>query len=117
MQSFESLCHSSGFSKNVRIMRTTIDRPEIAIIRKELPQNSKSSFGTLYFLFDEAADLQDNKPSKPTPERIKKSVIFFDSKGDIRSCTDTLRSWLEEKKGYTVDEARETVREYHATLS
>jgi superfamily II DNA or RNA helicase len=83
MKSFESLCYSSGFSKNVRIMRTTINRPEIAIIRKELPQNTKSSFRSLYFLFDEAADLQDDKPSKPTPERIKKSVIFFDSKGDI----------------------------------
>jgi superfamily II DNA helicase RecQ len=116
MQSFESLCHSSGFSKNVRIMRTTINRPEIAIIRKELPQNSKSSFRMLYFLFDEAVDLQD-KPSRPTPERIKKSVIFFDSKSDIRSCTDTLRSWLEEKKGYTADEAKATIREYHATLS
>jgi hypothetical protein len=83
-------------------MRTTINRPEIAIIRKELPQKSKFSFRMLYFLFDEATELQDNKPSKPTPEKIKKSVIFFDSKSDIRSCTDTLRSWFVEEKGYTV---------------
>jgi len=56
IQSFESLCYSSGFSKNVRIMRTTINRPEIAIIRKELPQKSKFSFRMLYFLFDEATE-------------------------------------------------------------
>jgi helicase-like protein len=117
MKSFESLCYSSGFSQNVRIMRTTINRPEITIIRKELPQNTKSSFRSLYFLFDEAADLQDDKPSKPTPERIKKSVIFFDNKSDIRSCLDLLRSWLVEKKGYTGKEAMATICEYHATLS
>jgi len=61
-----------------------------------------------------------NRPeiaSKPTPERIKKTVIFFDSKSDIRSCTDALRNWLEKKKGYTADEAETVVREYHATLS
>jgi hypothetical protein len=33
----------------------------------------------LYLLFDKATELQDNNLSKPTPERIKKSVIFFDS--------------------------------------
>lgn len=115
-QSFEALCHSSGFSKNVRIMRTTINRPEIAIIRKELPQKAKSSFRTLYFLFEGAIEPQDIKP-KPTPEKIKKSVIFFDSKRDMRSCIDILRSWLEEEKGYNVDEAKATICEYHATLS
>ena len=46
IQSFESLCYSSGFSKTVRIMRT-VNRPEIAIIRKELPQKSKFSFRML----------------------------------------------------------------------
>ena len=96
-QSFESLCQSSGFSKNVRIMRTTINRSEITIIRKTLPQKEKFSFRMLYFLFDEATELHDNNISKPTPERIKKSVIFFDSKDHIRSCIDILRCWLEKR--------------------
>jgi superfamily II DNA/RNA helicase len=71
----------------------------------------------LYFLFEEAAEPRGNKP-KPVPEKIKKSVILFDSKSDMRICIDLLRSWLEEEKiGYTVDEAKATVCEYHATLS
>jgi superfamily II DNA helicase RecQ len=114
---FKALCYSSGFSRDVRIMRTTVNRPEIAIVRKEIPQRTKSSHRMLYFLVDNLADSEMADKPKPTPQQIKKAVIFFDTKTDMHSCLDTLRTWLEVKKGYSADEPDITVVEYHATLA
>lgn len=113
---FKALCYSSGFSRDVRIMRTTVNRPEISIIRKELPRRTKSSYRMLYFLLDNSAEFEEADRPWPTPQQIKKAVVFFDTKREMHSCLETLRTWLEDKKGYSTAEANITVVEYHATL-
>ena len=118
-RTFKALCYSSGFSPDVQTIRTTINRPEIGIIRKELPRGTKSSYRLLYFLIDDAAESKEAEGDelRPTPERIKKTVVFFDTKKSIRACVDTIRTWLEEKKNYSPEEANTAVAEYHATLA
>jgi len=73
----------------------------------------------LYFLLDNSSEFGEADEPKPTPQRIKKAVVFFDTKKEMHSCLDTLRIWLEVKKGYSTGEADnldKPVAEYHATL-
>jgi len=76
----------------------------------------------LYFLLDNSSEFGEADEPKPTPQRIKMAVVFFDTKKEMHSCLDTLRTWLEDKKGYSTGEADNldkpdiTVVEYHATL-
>ena len=94
------------------IIRTSIDRPEIAYIRKVIPPNQKTRFRYLYFLIEDAA-----KDSKPTPLTIPKSLLFFERKDIMRKCVKIIRSWLITKYGYTWEQAVDTIVEYHATLA
>jgi superfamily II DNA helicase RecQ len=69
--SFDELCRFTGFRKNVCIVRTSIDRPEIAYIRKVIPTNQKMQFQYLHFLIEDAAE-----DANPTPSRIPKSLFL-----------------------------------------
>jgi hypothetical protein len=93
--SFHELCQFTGFNKNVPVIRTSIDRPEIAYIRKIIPTNQKTRFRYLYFLVEDAA-----QGAKPTPLSIPKSLLFFERKDIMRKCVKTIQTWLITKCGY-----------------
>jgi superfamily II DNA helicase RecQ len=124
--SLGELCRFAGFRKDVRIVRTSIDRPEIAYIRKVIPTNQKTQFRYLHFLIENAAAAGDvaegdagntTEDAKPTPTRIPKSLLFFERKDIMRKCIKTLRCWLVTKCGYSWTQAVDTVVGYHATLA
>ena len=94
---FDELCRYIGFKKSVRVIRTGIDRPEIAYIRKVIRKNQKMQFRYLYFVIENAV-----KDARPTPSRIPKTLIFFESKKIMRKCMYTIRKWLREKNGYSL---------------
>ena len=80
--SFDELCRFAGFRKDVNIVRTSTNRPEIAYIRKVIPTNQKTQFRYLQFLIEDAAedvagsaagDISED--AKPTPSRIPKSGL------------------------------------------
>jgi superfamily II DNA/RNA helicase len=92
--------------------RTSIDRPEIAYIRKVIPINEKMQFRYLYFLVENATE-----DAKPSPLTIPKSFLFFECKETMRKCVDTIRSWLIWNYGYSWERAVKTVIAYHETVS
>jgi len=51
-----------------------------------------------------------------TPQRILKTLVFFDNKAIMMRCRDTLRTWLVHY-GYTKEEARCLIQVYHATIA
>jgi superfamily II DNA helicase RecQ len=44
------ICDFAGFKEDTRIIRTSIDRPDIAFIREVVKKNEKLSFRPLYFV-------------------------------------------------------------------
>jgi superfamily II DNA/RNA helicase len=96
----------------VSIVRTSIDRPEIAYIRKVIPTNQKRQFRYLYFLVKDAAE-----EAKPSPLTIPKSLLFFESRDIMHNCVTTIRNWLITKYGYSLEQARKTVVAYHENVA
>lgn len=109
MNSIKPHCPScTCFNKDVSIVQTSIDRPEIAYIRKVIPTNQKRQFRYLYFLVEDAAE-----EAKPSPLTIPKSLLFFESRDIMHKCVITIRNWLMTKYGYSSEQALKTVVAYH----
>ena len=53
-KTLEKLQDLHAFKDNFHIIRTSIDRPEIAIVRKIIPKQKKTSYNCLYFLVNDA---------------------------------------------------------------
>jgi superfamily II DNA helicase RecQ len=53
-ETLEKLQELRVFKDDFHIIRTSIDRSEIAIVRKTIPRNKKASYNCLYFLIDDA---------------------------------------------------------------
>jgi superfamily II DNA helicase RecQ len=102
--SFDELCRYTGFKNTVHIVRTSIDRPEIRIVKKQIPANKKSKFAYLFFMIENATE-----NGKPTPWRISKGLLFFERKDLMRKCIRTMRSWLLERYGYSSKQATDAI--------
>jgi len=79
-EALKKLKEGAGFEDDVAILRTSIDREELMIRIGWIPTitNSHQSATALRFLFDEGCRL--NAKSNPLPQRIPKTIVFFDSK-------------------------------------
>jgi len=164
-ETLEKLQEIRAFKDNFYIIRTSIDRPEIAIVRKIIPKNKKTSYNCLYFLIDGATPpcgqdeatrqctegdgevrkqqkgkstmrpgsgitarvagqarqskkpqlaepdmrVEERAPKRiPTPQNIKKAIVFFDHCGNLNNCVNIIRVWLTEA-GYLLEEAAAVV--------
>jgi superfamily II DNA helicase RecQ len=110
--SFNELCKYTGFQRTVHITRTSIDRPEIELVRKRIPPNQKSKFAYLFFMIKNATE-----DGKPTPWRISKGLLFFERKDLMGKCIRTMRSWLVERHGYSYKQAADAIVGYHSTIA
>src|SRR5699024_9886179 len=97
------------FNKDVKIQRTSINRPEIVIRRGFIPPSK--GVKALWFLFSkEDGGITDDEPYE-TPQNIPKTFIFFDSRRVAKSATKELRRYLQgrEDHPFTEADAREVV--------
>lgn len=132
---FGTVQELAGFRSDVRVIRTSIDRPELSIIREHIQKGDEKTFKGLYFVIDGAFEEEVNllEPiiwtpgatpqlsaqrtlRTPTPLRIRKTVIFMDSKDMILLCRNRIRSWLI-FHGYTEAQAKNTVQVYFSSLA
>jgi superfamily II DNA helicase RecQ len=112
-ESLKELKKGVSFEHDVRIMRTSIDRPELLIKTGWIPKNSRKKAAALRFLFDEGC--RKDAESTPMPQEIPKSIVFFDSKKEAHIALQACRDWLEESEThrYSKKEARETIKIFH----
>ena len=110
----KKVIQTAGFKPDVRIIRTSIDRPEISYIVQQLEPRTISRFTGLYFALDGAIDSNKN----PTPLNIVKTVIFIDSRANIQKAMQLMRSWLNQKcPQYTAEIATKVIQPYFSTTS
>jgi superfamily II DNA helicase RecQ len=112
-EALEELKKGARFEDDVTIMRTSIDRPELVIKIGWIPKNSRQKASALRFVFDEGGRM--GSESTPIPQRIPKTIVFFDSKKDAYASIQQCRNWLQEsdEHKYSKKQARETVKVFH----
>lgn len=122
MKTLHAVIDGLGFQKDVEILRTSINRPELLIQTAWIPKGSHKKAIALRFLFDNGSDLPILRPSQ-----IPKTLVFFDSKKDAYSAMEGCRHWLQYNKqpdsanaqhcNYTLQEAVCTVSVYHSNTA
>ena len=112
-----SIVKNVGFSHNIKVQRTLIDRPEIRIRVGEIPKEAhEPQIGALRFIF----------PSKPSPAEsqriaygsssdIPKTIVFFNSTRAASTAREHMISWLQTSKHHShmKDNARAVVKLFH----
>ena len=99
-ETFKKISSSAGF-RNPIFIETTTDRPEIYLEIRSFQANL-SSFEDLRFLFP------DKLTSKDIPT-LEKTMVYFDSKQDIRLSLKWCRMWLR-MAGLSPVETRQAVQ-------
>jgi hypothetical protein len=122
MKTLHTVIEGLGFQKDVEILRTSINRPELLIQTTWIPKGTHKKAMALRFLFD-------NGPDQPIlqPSQIPKTLVFFDSKKDAYTAMKGCRYWLQHNKqpdeanaqhrNYTLQEAMDTVKVYHGNTA
>lgn len=108
-----SLMKNIDFSPNVKIKRTSINRPELLIRRAWIPKDSRSKFSALRFLFS-----RDGTPAAESAlrlEEVPKTVVFFETRAEATACAREIRNWLQQRPDnkYTRKEAQAAVQVFH----
>lgn len=116
-KSLRAVTEGLGFQKDVEILRTSINRPELLIQVAWIPKGGHQKALALRFLFDNAPDQPVFRPSQ-----IPKTLIFFDTKNDAYNAMDACRYWLQQNKqpeggqyyNYNSQEALDSIKVYHS---
>jgi superfamily II DNA/RNA helicase len=111
----EQLEKLAGFKRNRKVLRTSIDRPEISYVLQQIPEKTKKTYTSLYFLLDEAID----ETGKASPGRIPKTLVFLDSREQIIAAVAIFRQWLQAKdpEGYSTDICNRSIVAYFRDVS
>ena len=122
IKTLHAVIEGLGFQKDVEILRTSINRPELLIQTAWIPNGAHKKAITLRFLFDNGSDQPILQPSQ-----IPKTLVFFDSKKDAYSAMEGCRHWLQHNKqpeganiqhcNYTLQEAMGAVKVYHSNTA
>jgi len=73
------------------VIRTSIDRPDIAVMVAPIPRQKLSTFETLYWLLD---DCMAPNSTTHTPQNIPKTIVFVDSRQQVFEAAAYLRDVL-----------------------
>lgn len=112
-EALKKLKEGVGFDDDVTIMRTSIDREELVIRIGWIPTKSRQNAAALRFLFDKGR--RANAKSNPMPQRIPKTIVFFDSKKEAYTAMQECMNWLQESDThkYSTKQARATIKVFH----
>lgn len=78
-----------------KIIRSSIDRPDITYILKTIPKERLGDYDMLYFILKHAVTTQGDA-AEATPEQIQKTMVFIDGRKHVQNLVDVLRQWLVE---------------------
>jgi superfamily II DNA helicase RecQ len=113
----ETVKQGCGFLPDVKVQRTSINRPELVLRLGKIPKNKRRAFTALRFLFKEGEVVG---PVRETAHlNIPKTVVFFDTKNEIYWALGKCREWLEksDKHRYTPRQIQCTIRVFHRTTA
>ncbi|KAJ5562287.1 hypothetical protein N7461_001048 [Penicillium sp. DV-2018c] len=98
----ETVKHWCAFLPEVKVQRTSINRPELALRLGKIPKNKYREFSALRFLFKEG-----------------ETVVFIDTKDEASTALTGCREWLEQndKHKYTRQQTKSTIRLFHRNTS
>jgi superfamily II DNA helicase RecQ len=112
--SFQKLRIGCAFQPDVKRLRASVDRPEIAYCFMPLTPKSFTKFTDLAFVIQPAKGKGNGIQAL---QHIPKTVIFIDSRSKIRTVAKLIRRWLQLRHlQVTIRELNQTVRWYHSTV-
>jgi superfamily II DNA helicase RecQ len=101
----------AGWDPQSGIIRMSVDRPDITIVVVRLPANRQMD--RLSFLFKDAVSHTSAFPQgQPSPQDIKKTVIFGNTIRQVLNLRSTFWKWLRSRYGYTVSMCYDTVKAF-----
>lgn len=106
----------AAFDKEVTLLRTSIDRPEIALRLGFIQRNQKKGAYTLRFLLEDASR---QGSTQSLLHRLPKTIIFYDSKKTVYCDRDQVRKWpqLSPVHKYTEAQSKEAIVAFHRDLA
>jgi len=81
------------------VIRTSIDRPDVAIHLQPLRRGRIATFDSLYFLLDRSVD----SAGSATPAQIPKTVVFVDGRVKVQKAAGCLQTMLLQKTDGTAE--------------
>ena len=110
-QTLSEVSKHTGFDSTVRVIRTDIDRPEIELYAVQIPDRTLGSFNALFHIVDPAFT-----DGQKTPQRVRKTVIFVDSKNGCFQAAEAIRRYLYLRTmcRYTEAELKKLIRVFHS---
>jgi superfamily II DNA helicase RecQ len=113
----ETVKHGCGFLPNVKVQRTSINRPELVLRLGKIQRNKRRAYSALRFLFKEGEVVGTARETAHL--NIPKTVVFFDTRDETSSALTKCREWLEmsDKHQYTPQQTKSTIRVFHRNTS
>ena len=109
-ETLESLKSGISFDPDVKVQRTSIDRPELLFRIGWIPK--KAGYKPLRFLF--AADEKTTESVYQRLSEIPKTIIFFDSRKDAHTAAEECQAWLQDiKPEWTYDNVTQSLKTFH----
>jgi hypothetical protein len=107
----------AGFGNDVAVIRTSIDRPELAWRIGLIPKGSQAQGSALRFLFDKGK--RPVPEASPAPQEIPKTIAFFDSKKEAYTALDGCRNWLlqSEQHRYSKKQVKVSIKVFHRDIA
>lgn len=108
--------------EDVKVLRTSIDRPEIVLRLGWIPRDSRNKFIALRFLFIEPrrqaagvyVSVDEEPPTMLSVQDIPKTVVFFDSRKHAHVALQQCIKWFQKiQPSFTPKQARQVIRVYH----
>jgi superfamily II DNA or RNA helicase len=87
-----------GFDADIKVQRTSIDRPELLLRTGVIPRISGQKYTALRFVFD--PDSMSSNMARVKSTDIKKTIVFFDSKRDVYSAHEACTVYLQQHPQY-----------------
>lgn len=101
---------SAGFKHNTVVIRSSIDRPEVAVRAVAIPDGHLLSYRCLFHLTDPLLD----EAGQNSPAAIPKTVIFMDSRSGANAAAAAMRTDIcSRHSSVSRTEAERIIRLYH----
>jgi DEAD/DEAH box helicase len=111
LQTLESLRKGISFEENVKVQRSSIDRPELLFRIGWIPRGA--GFKALQFLF--TADEINEESLYKQLNQIPKTIIFFNTRKGAHTAADECLNWLCEigSQHYTPHQVEQALKVFH----
>lgn len=121
----DSVIKNIGFEYNIRILRTSIDRPELTIRVGIIPKKSQiPQIRALRYIFSQEVSPGDRANGQrprayQMPGDIPKTIVFFNTTREARHAREFMRSWLQDSEAHSYERstAEQTVQVFHRRLA